>query len=58
MPACMIEKISFGAAIFPLSFAHRVGNGVVIFAAIDLFLCALFIISWYRTAEASRPMSS
>ena len=52
MPACMVEKVSFGAAIFPLSFAHRVGGAVVLFASIDILLCALFIISWYRTADA------
>ena len=56
MPACMIEKISFGAAIFPLYFAGRVQNGVVIFAAIDFLLCALFIISWYRTAESAHAV--
>ena len=56
MPACMIEKISFGAAVFPLYFAHRVqsGNAVVIFASIDLVLCALFITSWFKTADAVR----
>jgi hypothetical protein len=53
MPACMVEKISFGAAIFPLYAAHRVQIGVVIFAAIDLVLCALFIASWFKTADAA-----
>ena len=52
MPACMVEKISFGAAIFPLYAAHRVQIGVVIFAAIDLFLFVLFVTSWFKTADA------
>jgi hypothetical protein len=53
MPACMVEKISFGAAIFPLYAAHRVQSGVVIFASIDLILCALFIASWFKTAATA-----
>jgi hypothetical protein len=53
MPACWVEKISFGAAIFPLYLAHRVQIGVVIFASIDLVLCALFIAAWFKTAPAA-----
>ena len=48
-----IDKISFGAAIFPLYAAHRVQSGVVIFASIDLILCALFVAAWFKTAGAS-----
>ena len=53
MPACWVEKISFGAAIFPLYLAHRVQISVVIFASIDLVLCTLFIAAWFKTAPAA-----
>ena len=55
MPACMVEKISFGAAVFPLYFAHRVqsGGSILFFASVDLVLCALFIASWFKTANAA-----
>ena len=33
------------------SYIGKATGPIVIFASIDLFLCALFIASWFKTAE-------
>ena len=47
----VLEKLSFGAAVYPLYIMGRTPAAVVVFATIDLFLAAMFAISWRR----SRP---
>ncbi len=49
MPACMVEKVSFGAAAWPLYLAGRAPATVAVFSTIDLVLCVLFFISWRKT---------
>lgn len=54
MPACVVEKLSFGIAAWALYFAQRVRSDILVFATIDLVLAALFVVAWYRTANATR----
>jgi hypothetical protein len=49
IPACIVEKISFGGAIWPLYFAGRVQANVVVLSTIDLVLAVLFFIAWQKT---------
>lgn len=50
MPAAVVEKISFAAAVFWLYAKGRVDFAVVPFACIDLLLGALFTASYLRLA--------
>ena len=43
------EKVSFGAAVWPLYLLGRTAGIVVVFATIDLFWMVMFAISWVRT---------
>ena len=54
MPACVVEKLSFGIAAWALYAAQRVRADIVVFATIDLVLATLFIIAWYRTRAVAR----
>jgi hypothetical protein len=47
--AALIEKGLFGAVVPVLHHQGRVPSLMVIFAAIDLVLGLLFLVSWYRT---------
>lgn len=49
MPICMLEKLSFGAVIWPLFLMGRTPGVVTVFATIDLILGALFVVAWRRT---------
>jgi hypothetical protein len=50
IPACIVEKISFGAAIWPLFLMGRVPTSAVALSTIDLVLAVLFAISWVKTS--------
>jgi hypothetical protein len=54
MPACVVEKLSFGIAGWALFHAHRIGADVVFFASIDLVLAVLFATAWIRVAQETR----
>lgn len=49
MPICVLEKLSFGVAVWPLYLMGRTPGVVTIFATIDLALGALFLLTWQRT---------
>jgi hypothetical protein len=49
IPACIVEKISFAAAIWPLYFAGRVQASALVLSTIDLILAVLFFIAWLKT---------
>lgn len=48
----IIEKVLFPAAVIPLWLAGRVVGVVAAFSAVDLFLAALFTVSWFKTRPA------
>jgi hypothetical protein len=54
MPACVVEKLSFGVAGWVLFHTHRIGADVVFFASIDLVLAVLFLTAWVRVAQETR----
>ena len=54
MPACVVEKLSFGLAAWALYFAQRVMPDILLFATIDLLLAVLFAVAWYRTSDVTR----
>lgn len=49
MPICVLEKISFGAVVWPLFLMGRTPGVVTVFATIDLVLGLLFFLAWRRT---------
>jgi hypothetical protein len=53
LPAALIEKGVFGAAVPVLYHQGRVPGLVLVFAGIDLVLGTLFLIAWRRTRPAS-----
>jgi hypothetical protein len=57
IPAALIEKFSYGAAVFVLAQQDRVGPAVIPFAFIDVVLGVLFAVAFFRTASlpAQRP---
>jgi hypothetical protein len=52
MPACMVEKISFGAAVWPLYLTGRSPGSAAAFSTVDLVLCVLFFIAWRKTVDS------
>jgi hypothetical protein len=52
MPVCLVEKIVFPAAVWPLYLMGRTQGPVVVFATIDLVLAALFVTAWVRTPKS------
>ena len=54
MPACVVEKLSFGIAAWALYAAQRVRTDIVLFATIDLVLAVLFVVAWLRTRNLAR----
>ena len=52
MPVCVLEKIVFPAAVWPLYLMGRTQGVVVVFATIDLVLAALFVTAWLRTPRS------
>jgi hypothetical protein len=52
IPACIVEKLSFGGAMWPLFLMGRVQSSTVALSTIDLLLAVLFFISWKRTGGA------
>lgn len=52
MPICVLEKVSFGAAVWPLFLMGRTPGVATIFATIDLMIGTLFVLSWVRTRPA------
>jgi hypothetical protein len=54
MPACVVEKLSFGIAAWALYAAQRVRTDIVLFATIDLVLGVLFVVAWLRTRNLAR----
>ena len=52
MPLCVLEKLVFAGAVWPLYFLGRTPGVVTVFATIDLVLGALFAASWLRTRPA------
>jgi hypothetical protein len=53
MPLCVLEKLAFGAAVWPLYLLGRTPAVVTIFATVDLVLGALFAVAWLRTRPAA-----
>jgi hypothetical protein len=49
MPACVVEKLTFGVATWALYAAQRVTADILLFAAIDLVLAVLFMMAWMKT---------
>jgi hypothetical protein len=49
MPACVVEKLTFGVAAWALYAAQRVRADILLFAAIDLVLAVLFMMAWMKT---------
>jgi len=54
MPACVVEKLTFGVAAWALYAAQRVRADILIFAAIDLLLAVLFMMAWMKTRNIDR----
>ena len=54
IPACVVEKLTFGIAAWALYSAQRVKADILPFATIDLLLATLFIVSWFRTRDLAR----
>lgn len=52
MPAAVAEKFLFGASTFALLAASRVPVLVAVFAAIDVFLGVLFLLSYFRLRKS------
>ena len=55
MLAGVLEKLSFGGAVWPLYLMGRTPVTPLVFGTIDLGLGVLFLISWFRTRGAARP---
>lgn len=53
MPVAALEKLAFGAPILLLYFQQRAALAIVGAAVIDLILGALFLLSYWKTAEAA-----
>jgi len=51
--AALLEKFPFALTMFAMVAMGRVTNAILPFAAIDVVLGALFLVSWKRTAEQS-----
>lgn len=51
MPVSALEKLAFGAPILVLYCQHRAALALVGAAVIDLILGALFLVSYWKTAE-------
>jgi hypothetical protein len=49
MIPCLLEKISWGAAVIVLVLQGRMHNSDLVFAGTDLLLCLLFIIAYFKT---------
>ena len=45
----LLEKFPFALTMFGMVAAGRVASAVTLFAAIDLILGVLFLVSWFRT---------
>jgi hypothetical protein len=54
MPACVVEKLTFGLAAWALYAAQRVRADILLFAAIDLVLAVLFMMAWMKTRNVDR----
>lgn len=52
IPVCIVEKLVFQAAVWPLYLAGRTPGIVAAFATVDLLLAGLFALSWVRTRPA------
>jgi hypothetical protein len=46
----VLEKWPFALTMFGMVAAGRVASAITIFAAIDVLLGALFLVSWFKTA--------
>ena len=54
IPACVVEKLTFGIAAWALYAAQRVRADILVFAAIDLVLAVLFMMAWAKTRMLAR----
>jgi hypothetical protein len=50
----IVEKFSFAIAVAVLVYSGRTSGQIVIGAALDLLLGALFIVSWFKLAAAPK----
>jgi len=55
MLAAILEKFSFGLAVWPLFLMGRSPGTVTAFASVDLALGVLFCVCWFRTAPKTDP---
>jgi protein-S-isoprenylcysteine O-methyltransferase Ste14 len=51
IPACLVEKFSFGLAVAVLVLTGRTSGPIIAGAAGDLLLGILFTVSWFTTAK-------
>ena len=49
MIPCVLEKISYVAAVVALVFQGRMRSSDLVFAGADLLLGVLFVIAWFKT---------
>ncbi|MBA3712142.1 MAG: hypothetical protein H0W76_06805 [Pyrinomonadaceae bacterium] len=55
MIPAVVEKIGFGLAVPLLYLQNRVAGAMLVFAAIDLLLAALFAMAYWRTGGVADP---
>ena len=50
--AALLEKFPFALTMFAMVAAGRVTNAILLFAAIDVVLGVLFLVSWKKTSSS------
>jgi hypothetical protein len=58
MIPAVVEKFAYGITLFVLYLQHRLHSSDLVFSGVDLFLGALFLISFLKTPSRSTPWSS
>jgi hypothetical protein len=53
MPVAVLEKFSFGTVVFTLVAMNHLQGAVVVFAAVDVLLGVLFLVSYFRTSASA-----
>lgn len=48
MPACVLEKLTYGLAVLALAFQNRVAGAIMAFGTVDLLWGALFVVAFLR----------
>lgn len=58
MIPAVVEKFAYGITLFVLYLQRRLHSSDLVFSGVDLFLGALFLISFLKTPSRSTPLSS